>query len=198
MIIGVDLDDTLTRLIKGFIKAGKEYCKANGIKKAIINRHSEQIDEIFGFDENQVRDVWFNFFFEALNNYASRPGASQVMKSLKERGHTIYIVTARDFIWHRNPYQESYDWLVKNDIPFDKIFLCKEGSKCKVCKDEKIDVFLDDYPANFNGFEGNTHTKKFIMDACHNLDFQRDDVVRVKTWRQFNARVKELEKEKKN
>ncbi len=43
------------------------------------------------------------------------------IKKLKAQGHTIIIYTAR----HWNEYEMTDEWLKKNDIPFDQLFMGK-------------------------------------------------------------------------
>ena len=48
-------------------------------------------------------------------------GAIESIKNLKDQGHTIIIYTARSW----NEYEMTSEWLKKNNIPFDQLFMGK-------------------------------------------------------------------------
>ena len=53
--------------------------------------------------------------------------AVESMKNLKDQGHTIIIYTARSW----NEYEMTSEWLKKNNIPFDQLFMGKPiGDYC--------------------------------------------------------------------
>ncbi|MCI8392321.1 MAG: hypothetical protein HFJ23_00125, partial [Clostridia bacterium] len=73
--------------------------------------------------------------------------AKETISKLRKAGHEVYIVTARDSEFHDNPYKLSKEWLDKNNIEYDKLIV-NARDKAKICKDEKIDVFIDDKTSN--------------------------------------------------
>lgn len=80
---------------------------------------------------------------EITNNAIPRPGAVEAIKKLREEGHEIYIITARDNEFHEDPYMLSKNWLDNNSIEYDKLIV-NVREKAPLCKNEKIDIFIDD------------------------------------------------------
>ena len=62
---------------------------------------------------------------------------------LKEEGHEIIFITARNPQEFVEPYKISYDFLKVNKVPYDKL-LVNIQRKDQQCLAEGIDVFIDD------------------------------------------------------
>jgi uncharacterized HAD superfamily protein len=62
---------------------------------------------------------------------------------LKEEGHEIIFITARNHEEFVEPYKISFDFLKVNKVPYDKL-LVNIKRKDKQCLMEKIDLFIDD------------------------------------------------------
>lgn len=149
MKIGIDIDDTLTDIKQELEEAAKEYAEQLG--KA-INSEFKEIDdknngnryqEKYGFSYEELKYFLKEIQEEITNEAKPRENAKETIKKLKERGHQIYIITARDSEFHDNPYQQSKEWLDKNKIQYDKLIV-NAREKASVCEQEKIDVFIDD------------------------------------------------------
>ena len=84
---------------------------------------------------------------DITKNTKLREGAKEFIEKLRKDGYEIYIITARDFEFHDDPYKLSKDWLDKNNIEYDKIIV-NAREKAKICKAENIDIFIDDQLAN--------------------------------------------------
>ena len=80
---------------------------------------------------------------EIVNKAEPRENAINVIRNLRKEGHKIYIITARDNEFHDDPYILSKTWLDKNKIEYDKLIV-NARKKAQVCKQENIDLFIDD------------------------------------------------------
>lgn len=145
MIIGIDIDDTLTYLKDIKIEFAEKYIKENNLPYKLVSPDSAFFREMFNWPIDVCNKFWFEKSFELLSSAPPRENASKVIKTLKKLGHKIVIITARGNDWHEDPYGMSVDWLTKNDIPFDKIVYGFED-KTQACTDEKVDIFIDDMP----------------------------------------------------
>lgn len=72
-----------------------------------------------------------------------RDGALEVISKLKDEGHEIIFITARNPQEFVEPYKISYDFLKVNKVPYDKL-LVNIQRKDQQCLIEGIDVFIDD------------------------------------------------------
>lgn len=154
MRIGIDIDDTLTDIREQLNNAAFEYAKT--LNKEIKNENIE-INDVY--NDGNIYQKIFNFSYEELkhflgtiqesitNNAIPRKGCVEIIKKLHDEGNEIYIITARDSEFHDDPYQQSMDWLNKNDIYFDKLIVNARDKK-KVCLNENIDILIDDSISN--------------------------------------------------
>ena len=69
------------------------------------------------------------------------------MQKLKNEGHKIIFITSRNSEEFNDPYQTSYNYLIKNNIPFDKLIV-NASNKAEICLKENIDLFIDDSTKN--------------------------------------------------
>lgn len=149
LIIGIDIDDTLTNLSKKLHKAALKYAKSLNKK---IDKSMPLLDVN---NDGNVYKKKFNFTYDELHYFLSviqedlmksispRNGVVKVLKKLREDGHKIIIITARDTEFHEDPYKLSEEWLKKNNITYDKLVV-NEREKAPACLRENIDLFIDD------------------------------------------------------
>ena len=61
-------------------------------------------------------------------------------------GHRIVIITGRSTAFYTDPYKTTTEELEKGGIVYDKLICTLE--KGRACREERIDVLIDDLPAN--------------------------------------------------
>lgn len=154
MRIGIDIDDTLTDIKDKLTNAAFEYAKS--LNKSVENKNLE-INDIY--NNGNIYQKIFNFTYEELkyflgtiqeeitNNAIPRPYCVDIITQLHNDGNEIYIITARDSEFHKDPYSQSEIWLNKNNIYFDKLIVNARDKK-KACIENNIDVLIDDSISN--------------------------------------------------
>lgn len=153
MRIGIDIDDTLTDINEELENAALEYAKKLGKDKAkdvtnLVDKNDGNIYQVkygFTYDELKyfLKDIQESITGKAIPRY----GAKETISKLRKSGNEVYIVTARDLEFHNDPYTLSKEWLDKNNIEYDKLIV-NARDKAKICKEEKIDLFIDDKVSN--------------------------------------------------
>jgi len=154
MRIGIDIDDTLTEIKEQLNEAAYNYAKKLGKSNIVINKNFEDDNN----DGNEYKKK-YNFTFDELKEFLGpiqeeiwetakpRCNVVNVMKKLKSDGHEIYIITARDEMFHVDPYMQSKRWLDKYGFIYDRIIV-NARNKRQVCLNEKIDLYIDDQLKN--------------------------------------------------
>lgn len=152
--IGIDIDNTLTDIEEDLMKAAFTYAKSLGrtintkyLKSIDDNNDGNKYQKIFGFDYEELKYFLKDIQESITDNAEPRPFASEVIESLHLAGYKIIIITARDLEFHDNPYGQSEMWLKKNNIYYDKLIV-NARKKGKICKQEKINIFIDDNISN--------------------------------------------------
>ena len=147
--IGIDIDNTLTNVQEELneaaynyaIKLGKEI--DSSVVSEDINNNGSFYKQNFKFSYEELKYFLKEIMEEIVNKAEPRDKVVNVIQNLRKEGHKIYIITARDSEFHDDPYILSKTWLDKNKIEYDKLIV-NARKKAPVCKQEKIDLFIDD------------------------------------------------------
>lgn len=195
MKIGIDIDNTLTEIQEKLNKAAFEYAISLGKK---IDNYDNPMEDIKNNGDTYRKK--FQFTYEELkyflkdiqenitNNASPRANAKEVIDKLKKDGNEIYIITARDSEFHDDPYKYSKDWLDKNKIYYDKLIV-NAREKSYVCKNEKIDLFIDDQLNNCLSVQNAGIQTIMITDKTYNYD----KIKQLKDWNEIYNYINEME-----
>lgn len=150
MNIGIDIDNTITEVQDELNKAAYEYAVKLGKN---INNAENPLEDIknngdvykkkFEFTYEELKYFLKNIQEEITNKAKPRINAVETINKLRREEHKIFIITARDSEFHDDPYLLSKNWLDKNNIEYDKLIV-NAREKGVVCKNENIDLFIDD------------------------------------------------------
>lgn len=172
MKIGIDIDNTICSTDEVIDIKIKEYIKEHGMSQ----------EEFFG-DSSNMDKFYKEKILEVIAEDPVKDDFLRVLNKLKVNNEII-IVTARNekFVKiSQSMRQATMDWLAKNNIYYDKYFddAYKEG-KVKVCKDENIDIIIDDDINNYIAFKENGIKTLLFDDRGKYLDV----VDRVGSWKE--------------
>lgn len=170
MKIGIDIDNTICSTDEVIDIKIKEYIKEHGMSQ----------EEFFGDSSNMDR-FYKEKILEVIAEDPVKDDFLRVLNKLKVNNEII-IVTARNETFVKTSQsmrKATMDWLAKNNIYYDKYFddAYKEG-KVKVCKDENIDIIIDDDINNYLAFKEHGVNTLLFDDKCKYLDI----VDRVGSW----------------
>ena len=173
MRIGVDVDGVLTNIEKYQLHYGKKYFK--NMKEEDLNLNEYDVEQIFNCSHKERNKFWTKYIFDYCIHEEMRRDASLVLNALHDEGDEIFIITGRvhtkekgfvGFLFRRM----LYNWLKKNNIPYKKIIYCEEkGSevdKLEACKENNIDIMIDDKKENIVELSKITNVLLFIKAAA--------------------------------
>lgn len=172
MKIGIDIDNTICSTDEVIDIKIKEYIKEHGMSQ----------EEFFG-DSSNMDKFYKEKILEVIAEDPVKDDFLRVLNKLKVNNEII-IVTARNETFvkiYQSMRQATKDWLAKNNIYYDKYFddAYIEG-KVKVCKDEAIDIIIDDDINNYIAFKENGIKTLLFDDRGKYLDV----VDRVGSWKE--------------
>lgn len=139
MKIGIDIDDTITN--------SWEYLKPIYQKEFNITISDNALPYYNAIKEVASFEQFANImkkYENSKNDIPIKEDVKEILIKLKQQGHQIIFITARGKTYN-NPYQFTKDYLDKYNIPYDKIVI-DSWDKSITCKEEKIDLFIDDSP----------------------------------------------------
>ena len=174
--IGIDVDDTITDtfefvqpFVAEFYNLDINYVKDNEISYNTLT------------DEMKKTELEFakKYFEKNISNVKIKDDARKYITKLKELGHKIIIITARDEMVYNDAYKITSDYLIKHNIPFDKI-ICN-GDKATECLNNKIDILIDDSKTNCENVK-NVGVDVLMFACKSNVNIYKFD--KVNNWKE--------------
>lgn len=180
MRIGIDIDDTICNSLENMLPY---ICKFYNLD------YDEQIKGGYPYEYYHNLPNYYDFameFYEkVMPNATLKDGADFYINKLYELGHDVIFITARNDLGFSDPYKLSYDYLKKNNIKFNKLIVAAK-EKGKICREEKIDLFIDDSLKNcFNVEKENIEV--WLFDNYFNQNIKHFD--RVYNWEEIYNRI---------
>ncbi len=193
MIIGVDIDDTLTDIRDEVGAAALKY--AQSLNKDIDetkvvwdkNNNGSSFKERYNFNYDELLYFFGNIQENITKKAKPREDVVDVIKKLREDGHKIYIITARDSEFHNNPYELSKTWLNKNNIEYDKLIV-DARDKEKICREQNVEIFIDDKLSNCLQISN----ENIVTIRITNYTEQHQNIVNKKNWKEIYEYIKQL------
>ena len=141
-VFGFDIDGVLTADDDGrqntwVVEAGRFF------KKKPV-RASFRLDEALGLKKAEVERFFRAKGHTILAEVPVRTGCVDVLCELKNQGHTVHLITARNEGFR----QITEDWLQRHAIPYDSLTMNEAPhtafGKGKVCRSLSVELFVDD------------------------------------------------------
>lgn len=112
------------------------------------------------------------------------PGSRHVLRSLARTGHSLHVVTARDFGDQEAMKERTRAWLGRHRIPFDTLTF--SGDKTLI----STDAFIDDHPGNVDALR-EVGCEGWLLD-CGRAD-QAGHPFLIGSWWEFETKVRALD-----
>lgn len=175
MRIGIDIDGVLTDMEQFIIDYLSKYCVENNLNFN-IGTSNYQVSKTFNITSEQEENFWNEYIENYAINERARPFASEVIKKLKDNGNEIYIITARcltnrdDDIIGNKMREITQNWLIKNEIVYDKLIFSKAENERKSQEiiDNEIDLMIEDNPRNIK------ELSNIVPIICYNAEYNRE------------------------
>lgn len=196
MKIGIDIDDTTVITVKSMIKYADKYDTevlgrkgTNGNLGLIKNRYYLKV--LYGWTEKEKFDFFDMYYKNVLEECTLMPNVDKVLQKLKEEGNEIYFITARmTNINNCNTEKITENTLKNNNIPYDKLIM-NINDKFKVCKDENIELFIEDSYDTCKELMDNG-IKSILMTTKMNEQIETGNIPRVHNWDEVYECIKKL------
>lgn len=183
MRIGIDIDDTITNTWNSLIPFFS--------KK--FNIPIDKIKELPPYYDSIKESVSLEEYFSVIREYEHlmqevplKTDVNKVLTKLKEEGNTIIFITARGDNTYSDAYLITKKYLDNNMIPYDKLIV-NAFEKGIICKEEKIDLFIDDNLKNCIDVS-NQGINVLMMEAEYNVN--DIEFIRMKNWQQVYEYIK--------
>ncbi len=189
MNIAIDIDDTLADSFGYFQPFVAEYF---GIDPEEVRKKNISYGNIP--KEWQAGKPGFAraYYDRVVPDTPFKPDAAWGVRKLREAGHRIVIITGRTTASYTDPYKTSAEELSRGGIVYDKL-ICTHA-KGKACREENIDVLIDDLPANCE--DAVRHGCAAILFHCKSNEGAETSCPRARDWKSVLAAVEALQAER--
>lgn len=184
MKIGIDIDDTMTNTfdylmpyIAEFFKIDIKYLKDNDISYSNLPE---------GMKEREF-EFARKYYDRVIPNTPFKPKVAEYIKKIRDLGHEIIIITARDKNLYTDEYKTTIQELKNNNICYDKL-IC-DFNKAEICKRENIDLFIDDSVKNCS--EVNELGIEILLFNSRINMKNKNSFYRVNNWKEIYEKIKE-------
>ncbi len=185
MIIGIDIDDTITDTYACIFPYAQKYTIEDLGKKIEDGNRNNCITHMYFEDFHKWKKEeckkFLDKYYEAiLLKVKPKLFAVESIKQLKEQGHKIILITARFPSDNFDVKDLTINWLKDNDIYYDELIVNAQN-KVEIAKNKKIDIFIDDSISNCEKME-KAQIKTYIMDTIINLNYKNEMIKRIYSW----------------
>ena len=200
MIIGIDIDDTITNTYEVMMGYAQEYTLDVLGREPIINETNSCSNHLYIqylHNWNKDEDLkYLELYYEnIIKEVRPKTLALKYLNKLKEEGHTIVLITARWETEYIDIVGLTKEWLRENNVPYDKLIVNAENKQI-AAKQENLDIFIDDSFKNCQ-MVSDIGIKTFIMDTRTNRNLDDERIKRVYSWPHFYSVFKNMIKEAK-
>ena len=177
MNIGVDIDDTITNTYETLLTIISMKYGLNHKKLINMNLSYEEIENNLDNFDLYKKDL----FSIMAKSVTLKENVVEILNKLKSDGNKIILITARNYGEYGEPYKVTEEFLEKNNIPYDELFV-NVYEKGSFCKDKNIDIFIDDNIRNCNSVK-NVGIRTIQFDTSFTPKVR--DVEHVSSWNEF-------------
>lgn len=173
----IDIDGTVTEPYYWLDRANRYFGRQ--LKPEDVSVY--EIHRVLDVGEDDYNE-FYNLYGKLLHQESKvRFGASETIRKMY-RNHKIHFVTARE----AKMREISIEWLERNRIPMDSIYLLGSHYKVDKARELESDLFIEDNYSNAlqlaqAGFD------VLLIDCTYNRGPLPQNVIRVKNWFEIEA-----------
>ena len=190
MIIGIDIDDTISDLSEIFLKYATMYNKEKEINFE-IDKTQWELDKAYGWNDNNFFEFSKKYLKKLLNEAKPKKNCVNIIDKLREEGHKIIIITARNNEELSDPYAITEEWLKLNNIKYDKLIV-NSSKKEEDCINNKVDVFIDDRLENCESVHKKLNIPVLLFNSVYNTNDNNSLIERVFSWDEVYSKIKNM------
>lgn len=191
MKIGIDIDNTITNTAPILKKYCKEY------NDTVVKRGLEMHEagaasfDLYDWTYEENLDFCVKYLEEVVLQADVKENAKEIIKKLKDEGHSINIISSRAYPMFKTPFETTEKFLKEKGIIYDNLLVGKIEKKSS-CLENKLDVLIEDEVKYIS--EMSEFMPVLVFDAIYNKQCSGNNIIRVKSWLEIYDKIKELEK----
>jgi uncharacterized HAD superfamily protein len=192
MILGIDIDDTISKTCDILVEYGREYTENYLNREATLeftgdNSTHFYIEALYGWTKEESSKFFELYYKKFIENVTPKQDSVEIINKLHDEGHKIILITSRDNFANVNARVETEKWLQKQGIKYDNL-VTDVYSKYQACLDNKVELFIDDSYKNCMEMASNG-IEVFMVDAKYNYSLNDEKIRRVYSWKEIYSLI---------
>lgn len=186
MKIGIDIDGVILNTENEFRVKAELYDLLVLHKNGQVN-NSHWAQNRYDWTQEEIVDFRNQYLMKASKQSSLMPGAKEVIKLLQQDGHELIIITARGgFIKEMKDVVEER--FIQEGLTFNKYYW-KIEDKLTICKQEKIDVMIDDRPDICKAIAKEKIRALYFRDVNRDKVKENEYLKEVNTWGEIYRQI---------
>lgn len=186
MVIGVDLDDTITNSSDVFLKYAMRYNAEKKIDFIIQDNILDQT-KAFGWNKENMKEFQKNYLKKILDEAEANIDCVKIINKIHDRGDKVIIITARSEMELEGVTELTKKWLAKNDVKYDKLIM-NSKHKEEDCAKNNVSIFIDDNILNCEKVYKKLEIPTFVFTTRYNKNEKIDGLYRISDWKELSNR----------
>lgn len=189
MIIGIDIDDTITKTTEQIDIFAKEYTEK--ILKREFSINFDTYDPMwargaYAWSKEEDREFWNLYYVKVVENVEPKDNSIEVINELF-KDNEIIIISAR-WDWDSGLIQKkTTEWLNNHDVKYHKLFM-GHIDKRKICNENNINLFIDDSLKTCEEIES-IGIKTLLMESRRTKEMDTGNISKVKDWLEIREKI---------
>ena len=182
MIIGVDIDNTITHTTEMIMHYAKIYGQAKGLNTTPDLRYY-YLEDALGWETKDADDFFDQYLGHVYHDMQPKEQAVEILAELKKQ-HELILITSRN---SKFPQVEEVtrNWLARNKIAYDRLILNATSnmhffSKLAVCREHQVDIMIEDHYELVS--EISPILPVIMFEYPYNNHLQSDGIIPVRHW----------------
>ena len=191
MKIGIDLDGVVIDSETTF-RTYEEIFDIDVLKgNHLINKEEPKFQARYNWTNEQEKEFIEKYFLIVSKESNLMSGFIGIYNLLKEQGHEFVVITARGGLV-KEMKDDAIRLLEENNIKFDKYYW-NVDDKLEICKNEKVDIMIDDDWKIIKRLEENEVKTLYFRDT--NLMKMKENkyIKEVNNWGEIYRYIKEMQ-----
>ena len=192
MRIGIDLDGVIFDSEKLYRIYSELYDIQDLKRNSLIDNKQVKFEKRYSWNQDETNGFVKKYHRKITETANFMPGAKEIIPLLKEEGNTLIIITARGKV-NKDLVPITMQRLKENNLDIFEKYYWGTENKEEICKQEKIDLMIDD---------SNKNCKKLARDHIHTIylkdapsfDLEENEYLKVLyNWGEIYRYIKQLE-----
>ena len=177
MRIGIDLDGVIFDSEKLYRIYSELYDIQDLKRNSLIDNKQVKFEKRYSWNQDETNGFVKKYNRKITETANFMPGAKEIIPLLKEEGNTLIIITARGKV-NKDLVPITMQRLKENNLDIFEKYYWGTENKEEICKQEKIDLMIDDSNINCEKL-ARDHIHTIYLKDAPSLDIEENEYLKV-------------------